>query len=157
MNTATPNSSASESYELASDFLFPTDEPAVVTYTEPGEADRDELLLKKLGVRAWGRFHYFREVFSGPWGDGKGKPLSPRAVESFFSFIEKIEFRDGVQPSLFLTDDGHLELCWEDSRGGAIQLEFGPLETEVFVEREEKEDRVPNGALQELAASLQFA
>ena len=50
----------------------------------PGEADREELLLKKLGPRGWGRLRHFRYYYDPGWGDGKGRPLSARALEQRF-------------------------------------------------------------------------
>src|SRR6059036_1017365 len=85
-----------------------------VRSAEPSEADREELVLNKLGTRAWGRLHHFRYFYRQGWGEGSGKPLSPRALEGFHRFVERAQFPEGSTPSLFFTDAGHLELCWED-------------------------------------------
>lgn len=142
-------------YELPDLLRSPSEEVAVAEYTEPGEFIRDQLLLEKLGERVWGRFHYFRQVFSGPWGrSGEGRPLSPRAVEAFFSFLEDVAIPADRKPSLFLTDDGHLELCWEDAEGKAVQLEFGPNETEIYFESDETEQMVANSRLPEVVSRV---
>lgn len=120
----------------------------------PGESDREELLLNKLGKRGWGRLHYFRQEFSDRWGEGKEKPFSPKSQEALFHFLEMIDWPEGILPSLFLTPDGHLELAWEDSKGKRVQLEFGPQQTELYMESEEKEVVLPNGSLSQLPAIL---
>ena len=54
----------------------------------PSEAEREELLFSKLGAKGWVRLHHFRHYYSAGWGDGSGKPLSPRALEIFYRFLE---------------------------------------------------------------------
>ena len=149
-----PYASEINPYQLSEAVLSQTDDFSAVEYTEPGEAQRDEMLLRKLGVRGWGRLHYFRQIFSGPWGSGEGRPLSPRAVEAFFTFLAAADLPEDSQPSLFLTDDGHLELCWEDCEGKAVQLEFGPRETEIYLESRGLEKSVPNCELAHTASNL---
>jgi hypothetical protein len=135
-----------ESYWLGNSLNSGTEDAPTPPFQifEPGQAYREELLLGKLGVRGWGRLHYFRQVFSGAWGEGKEKPLSPRAMEAFFEALEKISFPQGSKPSIFLTDDGNLELAWRDELGNPVQLEFGPQETEIFIESRGVEKTFPN-------------
>ena len=76
-------------------------------------------------------------------------PLSPRALAAFFSFLEHAEFPAGRKlPSLFFTDDGHLELCWEAGTGDAVQVEFEAWESEVYDEGSGREgaNRILNGS-----------
>jgi hypothetical protein len=110
---------------------------------EPGEADREELLLSKLGARGWGRFYHFRHFYGPGWGEGRGRALSPRAVEAFFRFLDAVQFPAGVQPSIFLTDEGGLELSWEDESGKAVQAAFLPSHIETY--------RASDGAEHELS------
>ena len=35
----------------------------------PGDAAREELVADKLGVHGWKRWQYFRQFYSGRWGD----------------------------------------------------------------------------------------
>ena len=49
----------------------------------PSEADREEVVLKKLGARGWGRLHHFRFFYGPGWDERSGRPLSPRALEGF--------------------------------------------------------------------------
>ena len=115
---------------------------------------RKELLLSKLGPREWERLHHFRDYYSTGWGDGSGKPLSPRVLKTFYRFLESATFPQGSKPSLFLTDAGCIELCWEDSSGKAVQVEFRPAEIEFYVEAQELEDSVPASEAKELARRL---
>lgn len=100
---------------------------------EDGQALNEQLVLTRLGVRGWGRWRYFRMGFSGAWGEGHENPLSPRSQIAFLRALEHLRFPDR-KPSLFLTDEGHLELAWRDQSGAPIQLEFGPRETEIYIE-----------------------
>lgn len=89
------------------------------------ESAREDLLIKKLGSKGWGRVHHFRNFYQPGWGEGYGQMLSPKAVEAFFRFLETVTFsQEKPHPSVFLTDSGGIELCWEDSAGKAIQFEF---------------------------------
>lgn len=119
------------SYRLADD-LLPAPDAGRLMRAEPGEADREELVLRKLGARGWGRLYHFRHFYGPGWGEGHGRALSPRAVEAFYSFLESAEFPEGIRPSIFLTDDGGLELSWEDAEGKAVQAAFLPTHLEVY-------------------------
>jgi hypothetical protein len=120
----------------------------------PSEGEREELLLSKLGAKGWGRLHHFRHYYSAGWGDGSGKPLSPRALETFYRFLESARFSSGSMPSVFLTDEGCIEICWEDSDGKAVQVEFTPAEIEFYVEARQFEDSVPASEAKEVARRL---
>ena len=120
----------------------------------PSEGAREELLLSKLGPKGWGRLHHFRHYYSAGWGDGSGRPLSPRSLETFYRFLESAIFPPNSNPSLFLTDAGCIELCWEDAAQKAVQVEFKPTEIEFYVEARELEGSVPTINAQELAARL---
>ena len=115
---------------------------------------RQKLLLSKLGTKGWGRLHHFRNYYSAGWGDGTGKPLSPRALEAFYRFLEAAEFPQGSVPSVFLTDDGSIELCWENQDGTDVQVEFRPSDIEFYVQAQEVEDSVPASDAKALASRL---
>lgn len=118
-------------YRLTDD-LLPAPEGGRLMRAEPGEADREELLLRKLGPRGWGRFYQFRHFYGLGWGEGRGQALSPRAIEAFHKFLETVQFPAGSRPSIFLTDDGGLELSWENADGKALQAAFFPSRIEVY-------------------------
>ncbi len=73
-------------------------------FATPGSAAREALIARKLGVNGWGRWQYFRQCFSGQWGDEGQQPVSPRSQEALLTALEVLEFPAGVTPSLFLTD-----------------------------------------------------
>ncbi|OGV81069.1 MAG: hypothetical protein A3K19_17395 [Lentisphaerae bacterium RIFOXYB12_FULL_65_16] len=142
--------------------LFPGDtaltEPAPQPLPEIGV--RDDLVLGRLGAKVWGRIEYFRRFYSQTWGDrGQGKPMSPRSVQGLCRFLEVAGdcFSDLVRnPSLFLTDEGFLELVWEDQDGKSVQLVFKPTALEYYLERQQVEDRTAYQpeSLRKLAACL---
>jgi hypothetical protein len=120
----------------------------------PSEGERDELLLSKLGPKGWGRLHHFRHYYSAGWGDGSGKPLSPRSLETFYRFLESVTFPANAKPSVFLTDQGCIELCWEDASSKAVQVEFRPAEIEFYIEANQLENSVPASEAKQLAKRL---
>jgi hypothetical protein len=122
--------------------------------TSSMNSQRKKLLLSKLGSKGWGRLTIFRRYFSARWGDGSGRPLSPRALETFCRFLESATFPQGSKPSLFLTDAGCIELCWEDSSGKAVQVEFRSAEIEFYLEKQDLEGSVPDSEAKELARCL---
>ena len=140
-------------YDLSENLRTDTFPPGVRTLPS-SEAAREELLLSKLGARGWGRVHHFRHYYSAGWGDRSGKPLSPRALESFYRFLEAAQFPRGSVPSVFLTDEGSIELSWEDHRGKAVQVEFRPSDIELYVEADELEESVPVSDAKALASRL---
>jgi len=147
MTTTLPQPGRQSVYQLS-------DNLRDVTRVFGGEGEREELLLSKLGPRGWGRLHHFRHYYSAGWGSGLGKPLSPRALETFYRFLEAARFPARSVPSVFLTDDGCIEVCWEDSDGKAVQLEFGPAEIEFYVEAQQLEDSVPASEAKAVARRL---
>lgn len=120
----------------------------------PNESKREELLILKLGAKGWGRLHHFRNYYSAGWGEGFGKPLSPRALENFYRFLESVSFPAGSTPSVFLTDDGNLEVCWEDLDNKAVHVEFGASEIEYYVEAKEEEKSIASTYAKDLAVEL---
>jgi hypothetical protein len=111
-----------------------------------------ELITRKLGVNGWKRWQYFRQHFSGRWGDEGQGPVSPRSQQSLLKALESLQFPPAVKPSLFLTDDGHFELAWRDAEGKSVQMEFGPTEFELFIEASGIEETHPNSLLGEVIA-----
>ena len=118
----------------------------------PGDVGREKLVARKLGVHGWKRWQYFRQHFSGRWGDEGQCPVSPRSQDSLLKALESLDFPSNAKPSLFLTDDGHYELAWRDGEGQAVQLEFGPIEFELFMEASGIEETHPNSLIGEVIA-----
>jgi len=144
----------SEPYLTSKHFCFGTGDfaPRRVRAFEPGESSSETLLLTKLGRNGLRRWQYLRETFSGGWGERGQKPLSPKSQAIFLTTLKTIQFLPGAKPSLFLTDDGHLELAWRDADGKAIQIEFGPAESEIYHESSGYEEIVPNRELPDIVS-----
>lgn len=117
-----------------------------------GDTAREQLVARKLGVHGWKRWQYFRQCFSGRWGDEGQCPVSPRSQDSLLKALESLEFPPTAKPSLFLTDDGYFELAWRDAEGHSIQMEFGPTEFELFMEGSGIEETHPNSRIGEIIA-----
>jgi hypothetical protein len=64
-------------------------------------------------------------------------------VEAFFQFLAAAQFPEGVRPSIFLTDDGGLELAWEDSAGKEVQAAFLPSRIEIYRAADESDNEFP--------------
>lgn len=125
-------------YRFTADLISGPDSDRVYQ-PEPGEVAREELALRKLGARGWGRLYHFKHFYGPGWGEGRGCPLSPRATEAFYHFLAEVEFPASVTPSIFLTDEGGLELSWEDTNGHSIQVAFLPTGIEIFRAADEVE------------------
>ena len=126
------------------DEVLKNNAPLDAVYTpSPNEADREETLFKKLGARGWGRMHQFRYFYQPEWGESRCKPLSPRALEVFYRFIEALQIPSGCVPSLFLTDSGGLELRWEVD-GKDVQVEFSADGIEYYLPDIGVEVRLPH-------------
>lgn len=119
----------------------------------PDEWGREEMLLRKLGPKGWGRVYHFRNYYGSGWGE-KGRVLSPRALEAFFRFVESVSFPPGPSPSVFLTDRGGIELCWEDRNGKPVQVEFTGTVAEFYEAATEIEGFVMLSDLAQLSRRL---
>ena len=120
----------------------------------PAERDWEELLLAKLGPRGWGRVHQFRTYYASGWSEDQRPAISPRALSAFFGFLKVFTFPSGVIPSVFLTDGGGIELCWEDEERRALQVEFTRAGAEFYREATGQEGELAHGDLRQLLARL---
>ncbi len=120
----------------------------------PDEWAREELLLRKLGAKGWGRVYHFRDYYASGWGEN-GLVLSPKALDAFFRFVEEANFPAGKScPSVFLTDRGGIELVWEDRNGKSVQVEFTGTGAEFFEAATDEEGVVPFDGLAQLSRRL---
>ena len=138
-------------YELVDDLRDPAQTSSAVQSAAPDELAREELLLSKLGPKGWGRVHHFQSYYASGWGDN-GRVLSPRALDAFFRFLEQATFPTG--PSIFLTDRGGIELCWEDTHGKSVQVEFTSTGAEFYKAATDEEDVIPFDNLAQLSQRL---
>ena len=124
----------SASYTLVEE-LRELSSPLAVRRAGANDPEWEELALAKLGARGWGRILHFRQFYQKGWGDHRGQSLSPRAFEAFIRFLGEAEFpKSNKPPSVFLTDRGGIELCWEAPSGKALQAEFTRTGVEYFNE-----------------------
>lgn len=129
--------------------------PLAVRRQAVNDSEWEELALSKLGARGWGRLIHFRQFYQQGWGNQQGQSLSPRAFEAFVRFLAEANFPvDGEKPSVFLTDRGGLEVCWESAAGKAVQMEFTRTVVEFFDEETGAEGQVPLTALSDLKQIL---
>ncbi len=119
----------------------------------PDEWAREELLLRKLGPKGWGRVYHFRNYYGSGWGE-KGRVLSPRALDAFFRFVEGANFPAAATPSVFLTDRGGIEICWEDPDGKSVQVEFTGTGAEFYKAATDEEGVVALDGLAQLSRLL---
>jgi hypothetical protein len=114
-------------------------------------APLSELIPSKLGDAAWQRFYDFSW-----WPDGWAGPQS-RAVawgtyQNLATFLSAVRFVTSQPPaSLFVTDDGLLELSWEAGDGSAINVTLTPDGASYFIEAKREEAHVPSESLAQLA------
>lgn len=143
----------SSAYRLVDDLL---ESPSVASVhrIETDDLQMEQALLTKLGARGWGRIHHFRNHYNQSWGERQGAPLSPRALESLMRFVAQATFPVGRPPSVFLTDQGGLELSWEDNRGCARQVEFRTDGIDYYLAATEEEGSVALSAVDEIARKL---
>lgn len=119
-------------------------------WTTTLSADEQDLLIKKLGDRGWGRMLLFTKYYTPGWGEGN-KQVSPRGQATFMRFLKLVTFREGADPSVFLSNDGELQVAWNDMEGKAVQLLFGPNTIEVFHEAAHRDEPLPLSAYDKLA------
>ncbi len=117
-------------------------------------AEEEELLIQKLGARGWVRLLQFSRFYGPGWGEGRNKQLSPKGQAAFLLFLKDVTFREDADPSVFLTDEGELELAWEDANGHPVQLVFGRRGIRVFVESTGRDEPVPHTSIAALAKDL---
>jgi|ERR1039458_809641 hypothetical protein len=143
----------SPSYTLAEGLREPA-AASTVRRGAPDEWAREELLLRKLGRKGWGRVYQFRNYYESDWGEG-GRVMSPRALDAFLRFLEETTFPAGKNtPSVFLTDRGGIELCWEDPSGKSVQVEFTGTGAEFYNAATDEEGTVAFDGLAQLSQRL---
>lgn len=141
-------------YRLADDLAEPSYQ-STVRRVALEQTDEEGVLLEKLGARGWGRIHYFRNYFHEGWGEsGQGRAVSPRAYEAFVRFVQVARFPEGAIPSVFLTDEGGIELSWEDSLKKPVQIEFQRNGAEFFLGATQAEGFIGYDELTQIAKAV---
>jgi hypothetical protein len=100
--------------------LTPSDRPGFPRPVVGAISENSKRVIGENGVK---RFEEFRHYHDG-WDYSRGKALSPRSVATFEVFLRLVPELAAVEPSLFLTPEGNLQLGWEDSNGGSVEVDF---------------------------------
>ena len=96
----------------------------------------DELGLQArliLGENGCERFEEFLSYPKG-WDFGAGMPLSPVSVAVMEWFLSSFPGFINGTPTLFLTQEGNLQLDWDDTNGECVSLEFYPDRISYYIE-----------------------
>lgn len=96
--------------------------------------------MSVVGANGLKRFETFRNCEKG-WDGKYSSALSNRSIAVMEYFINKFsDFK--MEPSMFLTTNGNLQLGWENISGEKVELEFFPDKIEYYVEALEEEGEV---------------
>ena len=109
-----------------------------VNTSQPQAASLSEAARRILGENGQRRFQEFTLYESG-WDLARGVPLSLHSIATLDTFLGQLPELAALQPSLFLTHDGNLELGWEDANGNALEIEFWPDRVEYYIEALDEE------------------
>jgi hypothetical protein len=153
MNVAARTTQTIDSW-LSEGWISVTLPGSVLYQSQPGEAFDDQTVLEKLGYRGWHRLKQFRTLYTQGWGEGDGKPLSPRALGAFHRFLKVSTFPASSTPSIFLSKEGGLGLAWEDESDRAIEVTILADRVDYFRESLGEEDSVPTDRTEEIARLL---
>jgi hypothetical protein len=104
-----------------------------VTSLPTPSAHQNHVIAEKLGHHGLKRIQQFRSYEPG-WDFGRGKAMSEIGFLGLYQFIKDYNLPAGQWPSVFLTNNGHLELAWKNPEGARIQAEFGPAKVEFYRE-----------------------
>lgn len=102
-----------------------------------------------IGANGVQRFEEFKQYHDG-WDYGRGKALSAYSVATFEEFLRQIPELAAIEPSLFLTTNGNLQLGWEDAEGNVVEVEFFPDRIEYYIESRNEEGSLSKQALPQL-------
>jgi hypothetical protein len=109
-------------------------------------SENSKRVIGENGVR---RFEEFKQYHDG-WDHGRGKPLSAHSVATLEEFLRQMPELATVEPSLFLTHNGNVQLGWEDAERNAVEVEFFPDRIEYYIESRDEEGSVRKQALHQL-------
>ncbi len=109
------------------------------------------LVYAKLGDAAWQRFHDFSRWPDG-WAGPHSQAIAWGTYHNFGKFLAAARFLTSQPPpSLFVTDEGQLELTWEARDGSAINVTLSAEGADYFIESQGAEGHVPAEQLSRLA------
>lgn len=112
------------------------------------------LVYTKLGDAAWQRFYDFSR-WPDAWAGESSRSIAWGTYLNFERFLDSARFLTSQPPpSLFLTDEGHLELAWDAPDGSNISVALTPTGAEYFVERRGETGMVTAEGINALADRL---
>lgn len=115
------------------------------------------LVYAKLGNTAWQRFFDFSRWPDG-WAGVHSQSIAWGTYRNFERFLDAARFATSqIPPSLFLTDEGHIELSWNARNGSAISVTLTPAGADYFVESQSEEQSVQTDGIEALAGRLNQA
>ena len=110
-------------------------------YSQIEDFKQTTAVMGKIGGRGLDRLESFKKYPAG-WNFGKGDALSPSVLQLFYDLLTNESFQPHASPSIFLTDDGYLELCWEDKKEKKVQIEIKRRSICYYFESTEKEGEI---------------
>jgi hypothetical protein len=120
-------------------------------FASPPPPEIPRLVYAKLGDAAWQRFHDFSRWPDG-WAGPNSRAITWGTYHNFGKFLAAARFATNrTPPSLFVTDDGLIELAWEARDGSAINVTLTPEGATYFIESQGEEARVTSEGLSQLA------
>jgi len=127
---------------------------SAAAYFDWNEQPQETSILNKLGPKGWERIQRFKNLH-GIGGANSSRPLSPKGLSALYRFVASMNFPQNAKPpSVFLTDLGGIELCWETAEGAPIQVEFTGVGVEVYRGNTDEESFVKFADITSLANSL---
>jgi hypothetical protein len=132
--------------------VFDTSEIAPGAYIKPVD-DLTTLVKDKLGENGVSRFYEFRDYSDG-WCMGTGKKISHQSIAQLERFVRLAQDYLPDEPSIFISEEGILQLQWEDTDDLDIEICFGPEQFEYFLESSDEEGIIPSKNISELLNKL---
>lgn len=115
--------------------------------------DLSTFVKDKLGENGVRRFYEFRDYSDG-WCMGKGKKVSHQSIAQLERFVRLAQEYLPDEPSIFISEEGFLQLQWEDADDQDIEVCFGPKQFEYFLESSDEEGIIPSKNISELLNKL---
>jgi hypothetical protein len=111
--------------------------------------------LTVLGHKGMQRLYSFAAEYQDGWGDGSGKALNPEAYKALFIFMRYAPINVSSRPSIFMSEDGGLELAWDDANNNDVRVEFGPSRVAYWFSGTGNEGSVEISETQTLAENFE--
>lgn len=117
----------------------PKQQIAITFYSHPmthlkSDAYFGSFFSKMLGAKSFGRLQSLEQI-----ADSQSLTAFYESKGTLVGFLKFAKLPPVNSASLFLTDEGHLEICWEDPGGNSVQFEFKPNEIEMYLAETEEE------------------